>query len=50
MSNSKAAILHFLPKGEVGEAVMAPVSVSLVSDYFPQNKQGKPMGIISGFF
>ena len=29
----------------VGEAVMAPVSVSLVSDYFPQNKQGKPMGI-----
>ena len=31
----------------VGEAVMAPVSVSLVSDYFPQNKQGKPMGIIT---
>ena len=26
---------------------MAPVSVSLVSDYFPQNKQGKPMGIIT---
>ena len=31
----------------VGEAVMAPVSVSLVSDYFPQNKQGKPMGVIT---
>ncbi len=31
----------------VGEAVMAPVSVSLVSDYFSQNKQGKPMGIIT---
>ena len=31
----------------VGEAVMAPVSVSLVSDYFPQNRQGKPMGIIT---
>ena len=26
---------------------MAPVSVSLVSDYFPQNRQGKPMGIIT---
>lgn len=31
----------------VGEAVMAPTSVSLVSDYFPENKQGKPMGIIT---
>ena len=31
----------------VGEAVMAPVSVSLVSDYFPQYKQGKPMGVIT---
>ena len=31
----------------VGEAVMAPVSVSLVSDYFPKNKQGKPMGVIT---
>ena len=31
----------------VGEAVMAPISVSLVSDSFPENKQGKPMGIIT---
>ena len=31
----------------VGEAVMAPTSVSLVSDSFPENKQGKPMGIIT---
>jgi len=31
----------------VGEAVMAPTSVSLVSDYFPENKQGKPMGFIT---
>ena len=31
----------------VGEAVMAPVSVSLVSDSFPESKQGKPMGIIT---
>ena len=31
----------------VGEAVMAPVSVSLVSDSFPERKQGKPMGIIT---
>ena len=31
----------------VGEAVMAPTSVSLISDYFPENKQGKPMGIIT---
>ena len=31
----------------VGEAVMAPTSVSLVSDYFPENKQGRPMGIIT---
>jgi len=31
----------------VGEAVMAPTSVSLVSDYFPENQQGKPMGIIT---
>ncbi len=31
----------------VGEAVMAPISVSLVGDSFPENKQGKPMGIIT---
>jgi len=31
----------------VGEAVMAPTSVSLISDSFPENKQGKPMGIIT---
>ena len=31
----------------VGEAVMAPTSVSLVSDSFPENKQGIPMGIIT---
>ncbi|HJM59603.1 MAG TPA: MFS transporter [SAR86 cluster bacterium] len=31
----------------VGEAVMAPTSVSLVSDSFPENKQGKPMVIIT---
>ena len=31
----------------VGEAVMAPTSVSLVSDSYPENKQGKPMGIIT---
>ena len=31
----------------VGEAVMAPISVSLVSDSFPEKKQGKPMGIIT---
>ena len=31
----------------VGEAVMAPTSVSLVSDYFPEDKQGKPLGIIT---
>ena len=31
----------------VGEAVMAPISVSLVSESFPENKQGKPMGIIT---
>ena len=31
----------------VGEAVMAPTSVSLVSDSFPENKQGTPMGIIT---
>jgi len=31
----------------VGEAVMAPICVSLVSDSFPENKQGKPMGIIT---
>tara|TARA_Y100000590_G_scaffold360020_1_gene416085 strand:- start:101 stop:1408 length:1308 start_codon:yes stop_codon:yes gene_type:complete len=31
----------------VGEAVMAPTSVSLISDSFPENKQGTPMGIIT---
>ena len=31
----------------VGEAVMAPTSVSLVSDSFPENKQGIPMGLIT---
>ena len=31
----------------VGEAVMAPTSVSLVGDYFPEEKQGKPLGIIT---
>tara|TARA_B100001123_G_scaffold104389_1_gene121022 strand:+ start:12157 stop:13470 length:1314 start_codon:yes stop_codon:yes gene_type:complete len=31
----------------VGEAVMAPTSVSLVSDYFPENRQGLPMGLIT---
>ena len=31
----------------VGEAVMAPVSVSLVSDYFPQNSPDAPSGYIS---
>lgn len=30
-----------------GEAVMAPTSVSLVGDYFPEEKQGKPLGIIT---
>lgn len=31
----------------VGEAVIAPTSVSLVGDYFPPEKQGRPLGIIS---
>ena len=31
----------------VGEAVLAPTSVSLVSDYFAEDKQGKPLGIIT---
>ncbi len=31
----------------VGEAVMAPTSVSLVGDYFPEEKQGKPLAIIT---
>ena len=31
----------------VGEAVMGPTSVSLVNDYFPEHKQGKPLGIIT---
>ncbi|MCP4299369.1 MAG: MFS transporter [Gammaproteobacteria bacterium] len=31
----------------VGEAVIAPTSVSLVGDYFPPEKQGRALGIIS---
>ncbi len=31
----------------VGEAVIAPTSVSLVGDYYPPDKQGRPLGIIS---
>ena len=31
----------------IGEAVIAPTSVSLVGDYYPPNKQGRPLGIIS---
>ncbi len=31
----------------VGEAVIAPLSVSLVSDSFPENQRGKAMGVVT---
>ena len=31
----------------VGEAVIAPTSVSLIGDYYPPNRQGRALGIIS---
>jgi len=47
LANSFAKLFGARIGVAVGEAVMAPTSVSLVSDYFPENKQGKPMGFIT---
>tara|TARA_B100000929_G_scaffold82611_1_gene64497 strand:- start:109 stop:1422 length:1314 start_codon:yes stop_codon:yes gene_type:complete len=47
LANSFARLFGARVGVAVGEAVMAPTSVSLISDYFPPEQQGKPMGIIT---